>query len=151
RSRRILPPRVPDWVRESHALTAHYDFKWEDGTYLHTFADIPKLYRRTAQEGVTHLFLAGWFTGGFDHLYPEFFPDLQLGTVMDFIDALRTVRDAGGRTTLYINASLFGRASRFHSTLGQAWAAKDPRGASVDRTFFGRAFTVSCRGEVGYR
>lgn len=150
-SQRFLPPRVPKWVRESHALTAHYDFKWADGTFHHTFSDIPQLYRRSAREGIGHLFLAGWFTGGFDHMYPEFFPDMELGTVMDFIDAVRTVCSEGGRVTFYINGSLFGRSSRYFDTLGRAWAAKDPEGKPVDRHFFGNDFVLSCRGVPQYQ
>lgn len=149
--RRFLPPRVPDWVRTSHALTAHYDFKWEDGTHHHTFADIPELYRRTAREGITHLFMAGWFVGGFDHMYPEFYPDLELGTVMDFIDAVRTVREEGGKATFYINATLFGRASRYFPTLGEEWAVRGPDGKTVDWTFFGQKFVTTCRGSKGYQ
>jgi hypothetical protein len=147
----MLPPRVPRWVRESHALTAHYDFKWQDGTFTHTFADIPELYRRTAKEGIDHLFMAGWFTGGFDHMYPEFFPDLQLGTVMDFIEAVRTVRSTGGKSTFYINASLFGKASHYHPTLGMDWAVKGPDGEPIERKFFDGHFTINCRGVHAYQ
>lgn len=150
-SQRFLPPRVPKWVRESHALTAHYDFKWADGTFHHTFADIRALYRRTANEGIDHLFLAGWFTGGFDHMYPEFFPDLELGTVMDFIDAVRTVQGEGGRTTFYINGSLFGRASRYFDTMGRAWAVKDRDGKPIDQRYFGNDFVITCRGVPQYQ
>ncbi len=149
--RLFLPPRVPAWVRESHALTAHYDFKWQDGTFTHTFADIPHLYRRTAQEGIKHLFLAGWSTGGFDKLYPEYFPDLQLGTVMDFIRSIRTVRREGGFVTLYINTALFGQRSRFCDTLGRAWATKGRHGEMLHRHFFAEDFTVNCRGVRAYQ
>jgi hypothetical protein len=147
----LLPPRVPAWVRESHALTAHYDFKWQDGTFTHTFADIPELYRRTAKEGINHLFMAGWFTGGFDHMYPEFYPDLQLGTIMDFIEAVRSVRSTGGKSTFYINASLFGKASHYHPTLGMDWAVKGLDGAPIERKFFDGYFTVNCRGVHAYQ
>lgn len=145
------PPRVPRWVRESHALTAHYDFKWGDGTHTHTFADIPALWQRSAAEGIHHLLLAGWFTGGFDHMYPEFYPDLDLGTVMDFVDATRAVTSAGGKVTYYINTSLFGKASRYFDSLGRAWAVKGSDGELVPRRFFGHDFVVACRGAAGYR
>ena len=135
---------------ESHALTAHYDFKWQDGTFTHTFKDIPELYKRTAQEGIDHLFMAGWFTGGFDHMYPEFYPDLQLGTVMDFIDAVRSVRRRR-KCTFYINASLFGKASHYHPTLGMDWAVKGPDGEPIERKFFAGYFTINCRGVHAYQ
>ncbi len=147
----LLPPRVPGWVRDSNALIAHYDFRWQDGTYTHNFHDIPAICRRAAEGGVSHVLMVGWFTGGFDNMYPEFYPDLHLGTVMDFIDAVRTVRQAGGKPSFYINASLFGKTSSYHETLGAAWAVKDPQGRPVDRHFFDRDFTVNCRGVQGYR
>lgn len=149
--RRFARPPVPDWVRASHALMAHYDFKWQDGTFTHTFADIPALYNRAAADGITHLFLAGWSTGGFDHMYPEYYPDLTLGTVMDFLNGIRTVREQGGKVTLYINTALFGMASQYHATLGMAWAAKAADGSPYQRHFFHKDFTVSCRGARGYQ
>ncbi|MBE3583574.1 MAG: hypothetical protein IMX01_05610 [Limnochordaceae bacterium] len=157
RYRRYARPRLgvrrprPAWLEHSDSLMAHYDFKWQDGTHVHTFADLVPLYQRAQTDGVNHLFVAGWSSGGFDHLYPEYYPDLELGTVMDFVDGVRTIRQAGGQVTFYTNAALFGTDSQYHPTLGQAWAVRQADGSPVQLHFFQKDFTVNCRGAAGYQ
>lgn len=146
-----LPSRRPAWLEHSDSLIAHYDFKWQDGTFTHTFRDLYPLYERAKSEGLGHLFIAGWSSGGFDHLYPEYYPDLSLGTVMDFIDGVRRIRRSGGQVTFYINAALFGTDSHYHPTLGAAWSVRSENGEPVRLHFFQKDFTVNCRGADGYR
>ncbi|MBE3578015.1 MAG: hypothetical protein IMX00_10055 [Limnochordales bacterium] len=146
-----LPSRRPEWLEHSDSLMAHYDFKWQDGSFTHTFADLYPLYQRAEADGVGHLFVAGWSSGGFDHLYPEYYPDLSLGTVMDFVDGVRQIRKSGGQVTFYINAALFGTDSHYHPTLGEQWAVRKEDGTTEQRHFFDKDFTVNCRGAAGYQ
>lgn len=146
-----LPSRRPAWLDHSDSLMAHYDFKWQDGSFTHTFADLYPLYQRAEAEGVGHLFVAGWSSGGFDHLYPEYYPDLSLGTVMDFLDGVRQIRRSGGQVTFYTNAALFGTDSHYHPTLGERWAVRNHDLSPVRLHFFNKDFTVNCRGVAGYQ
>ena len=149
--RHMQPPRVPAWLRRRHALMAHYDFKWQDGTICHDFADIPMLYERAAADGIDHLFLAGWSSGGFDKLYPEYYPDLGLGTMLDFARGIEYIRSEGGFVTLYINAALFGQSSQYAATMGRRWGVRNRDGSLVERRFFNEDFYVSCRGVADYQ
>jgi hypothetical protein len=149
--RHMQPPRVPAWFRRRHALMAHYDFKWQDGTICHDFADIPMLYDRATAEGIDHLFLAGWSSGGFDKLYPEFYPDLELGTMLDFARGINYARRAGGFVTLYINTALFGQSSQYADRLGRRWAVRNRDGSLLQRHFFDEDFYVHCRGVPAYQ
>jgi hypothetical protein len=149
--RHMQSPRVPAWFRRRHALMAHYDFKWQDGTICHDFADIPMLYDRAAADGVDHLFLAGWSSGGFDKLYPEYYPDLELGTMLDFARGIEYIRNKAGFVTLYINAALFGKSSQYADTMGQRWAVRKRDGSLLQLHFFDEDFYVSCRGVAAYQ
>ena len=96
-------------------------------------ADIPALYEAGRRWGVRHMFIAGWNRTGFDSFYPEYYPDMELGSAMAFRRAIEGVRAAGGFTTLYINARIFDEKSDFHATLGERMGVRDEKGTPVPR------------------
>ena len=96
---------VPSWAKNSVAMTAHYDFKLQDGTYNHTFKDIPQLALDSKSMGVDHMLLTGWHQDGFDNGYPLYYPDSDLGTEKEFIDGIRQAKEMGVHISLYENSS----------------------------------------------
>ena len=77
-------PRDHGWFGDSIAVCAHYDFKYQNGGVVHTFADIPVLMADTASEqGGDHLLISGWHTDGFDNGFPDYRADPELGSADD--------------------------------------------------------------------
>lgn len=98
---------VPSWAKNSVALTAHYDFKLQDGTWFHTFKDIPQLARDSLSMGVDHMLLTGWNQDGFDNGYPLYYPDSDLGTEEEFIQGIKEAKEIGVHISLYENSQLY--------------------------------------------
>ena len=73
---------TPAFLQDEYALNQCYNFK-RGGVVEHTFRDIPALYGAGEAWGVRHLFMAGWNRTGFDSFYPEYYPDMELGSAME--------------------------------------------------------------------
>ncbi|MBE3575756.1 MAG: hypothetical protein IMW99_09975 [Firmicutes bacterium] len=145
-----IRPVAGDLALES-ALAPHYNFKTAKGI-SHRFRDIPKLFERARAEGIRHFMIAGWNRGGFDHDYPEYHPDMELGSCLDLERGCDYVESHGGMVTFYINARIFDTGSDFFKPLGEEWAAKDHTGAWTRESYGGpRVFAVMCPGAPGWR
>ena len=133
----------PDFLAHEYALNQCYNFK-RSNTIENTFSNIPAMFQKGAEWGVKHMFIASWNRNGFDSQYPEYFPDMELGTPMEFADGIQFVRDSGGFTTLYINARIFDIKSDFHKSLGVKMAMKDVDGNALYEEYGPEKFTVCC-------
>lgn len=143
--------RPPDELAAQAALYPHYDFKNHRGI-TYRFADIPRLYDAARAEGIKHFFIAAWNRGGFDTDYPEYQPDMDLGSNLDLEKGCRYIADQGGFVTFYVNARIFDTCSRFFPTLGRAWAIQDHRGVLTNEQYDGTSvFGVMCPGAPGWR
>lgn len=137
----------PAFLKEEAALHQCYNFK-HSGKITRRFADIPNIYKAGAEWGVRHLFIASWNRTGFDSSYPEYYPDMELGSAMQFRRGLLDVQKNGGFSTLYINARIFDITSDFHDTVGQAMAIRTPRGETIEEVYGPAHFTVNCPGDA---
>ena len=52
------------------------------------------------------MFIASWNRTGFDSYYPEYYPDMELGTALDFRRGIDALNERGGFATLYVNARI---------------------------------------------
>lgn len=138
---------VPEWVFEENGLLVHYDFKFQSGEIRHRFTDIPKLYEMAKEAGFKHLYVSAWNEGGFDTLYPQFFPDLELGTIRDLKKAISDVKADGGKISFYINTRIFNHRSEFYQTLGKKWAAKTIDGNEYIERYGKETFSTMCAKE----
>ena len=134
---------VPDFLKDEYALNQCYNFK-RNGGIEHTFKDIPDMFHAGMEWGVRHMFIASWNRTGFDSNYPEYYPDMELGTGMEFARGLEYVRENGGFSTLYINARIFEKSSCFHQTLGEKMAIRNLDGTTINETYGPVHFTVNC-------
>lgn len=133
---------APDFKEES-ALCPRYDFRY--GSQIkHRFSEIPQMYDEAKKEGITHFFMAGWNRQGFDNNYPEFIPDMELGSSLELAQGIRYIREHGGMATFYINVRLFDVKSDYYSSLGQKWAIKDHQDRETIETYGPRSFTILC-------
>lgn len=140
----------PAYLQDEYALNQCYNFK-RNGRIEHVFGDIPQMYETGAQWGARHMFIAGWNRTGFDSFYPEYYPDMELGSAMEFRRGLEYIRDHGGMSTLYINARIFDRKSDFHSTLGEKMAIRTETGEMYSETYGVEHFTVNCPSDKLWR
>ena len=96
----------PEWFEKSAGLVAHYDFKYQGGGVVHRFRDIPELLLQARDMGMNHLLLSGWNFDGFDHGFPQYWPDPELGSEQELREAVHKVREMGGHLAFYINSRL---------------------------------------------
>lgn len=135
----------PDYLDDQYALNQCYNFKRQGKAPENTFADIPRMYEYgKSRIGANHMFLASWNRGGFDTDYPEYYPDMDLGTGMDFFRGLRYIKEHGGISTLYINARIFDKEGLYHGTVGKRMAMLNYDGNAYEETYGTKTFTVSC-------
>ena len=97
----------PVWARTSPALSAHYDFKYQEGNHYHEFKDIEQMAKDSKAMGVDHMIFAGWNQDGFDNGYPNYVPDKDCGTEQEFIDGIKKAKDLGVHVSLYENSQLY--------------------------------------------
>lgn len=143
----ILPlldiQRQPQFLSAESALNQCYNFK-KEGVVHHRFSDIPAMFDAGVAWGVRHMFIASWNRSGFDSCYPEYYPDMELGSAMELRRGLEYVRSKGGFTTMYINARIFDVKSDFHRSVGEQMALRDKSGGMVYETYGPEKFTVNC-------
>lgn len=96
----------PEWFEKSPGLVAHYDFKYQGQGVVHRFRDIPALLEQAREMGFNHLLCSGWNQDGFDHGFPQYWPDPELGTEEELREAVHRVREMGGHLAFYINSRL---------------------------------------------
>ncbi len=137
--------RVPDDLARESAICPRYDFK-NGQTVRNRFVDIPEMYGTAHREHINHFLISGWNRQGFDTDYPEFIPDMELGSSWQLREGCRHVRSEGGFTTFYINVRLFDTESKFFDSLGRAWAAKGLSGEITHEMYGPRTFAVLCPG-----
>lgn len=81
----------PEYLQNEYALNQCYNFK-RTGKVEHTFKDIPAMFEAGKAWGARHMFIASWNRTGFDSFYPEYYPDMELGSAMEFRRGLEYVR-----------------------------------------------------------
>jgi len=134
---------VPSDLAMESAVCPRYDFK-QNQSICHRYTEIPEMYEQARAEGITHFFISAWNRQGFDTDYPEFVPDMELGSSWNLARGCEYVRDHGGFSTFYINVRLFDLESDFFPTLGRTWAIKNHDGAMFHETYGPRMFAVIC-------
>lgn len=134
----------PDYLDDQWGLNQCYNFKRQGNIIQNTFKNIPTMYEQGKKYGLNHMFIASWNRGGFDTDYPEYYPDMDLGSAMDFVRGLEYVKQNGGIPTLYINARIFELSGDYAATVGEQMAMKDVEGNNYIETYGTKSFTVSC-------
>ncbi len=141
---------TPEFLKNEYALNQCYNFK-RSGVIENRFRDIPRMYEAGEKWGVRHMFIASWNRTGFDSFYPEYYPDMELGSAMEFRRGLESIREHGGFSTLYINARIFDVKSDFHRLVGEKMAIRNENGDMLYETYGPERFTVSCPSDALWR
>ncbi len=141
---------TPKFLDDQYALNQCYNFK-RSGNIDNYFKDIPKLYETGKSWGVNHMLIASWNRSGFDSFYPEYYPDMELGSAMEFVRGLEYIRDNEGFSTLYINARIFDIKSDFHKNVGEKMAMRNYDNSMYYETYGTEKFTVNCPSDHYWR
>jgi hypothetical protein len=146
----ILPN--PEFLADESVLTKCYALKRE-GKVIQKYDQLPKVFDGGRKAfNSKHLFVASWNRGGFDTDYPEYQPDMDLGSPMDLWKACQQIRGKGGHITFYINSRIFDTSSSYYKTQGNHWAIKDETGKTREEHYdWVRNFSVSCPAESGWQ
>ena len=91
----------PKYLDDEWGLNQCYNFKRQGNIIQNKFKDILKMFLTGKELGLKHMFLASWNRGGFDTDYPEYYPDMDLGSAMDLLEAYNFVRIMENSNTLY--------------------------------------------------
>jgi len=141
----VAPAANPSPLDDEFSLNQCYQFKRDGGTIYNRFAQIPALFEAGRREfQARHIFIASWNRSGFDWDYPEYHPDMELGSPVDLASACREVHSHGGLVTFYINARIFDTESDYFPTLGRRWAIKGQDGSLRVEQYGPRKFSVCC-------
>lgn len=143
--RYIKMPENPKYLDNEYTVMNMYKFRREGQVY-YRFEDIPELFDIAKSYGINHFFMAGWNRQGFDQNYPEYYPDLELGTSMDLYNGVKYINEKGGVPTFYINARIFDIHSDYFDTMGKRLAIKLNDGRMINEQYGEYKFTVSCPG-----
>lgn len=146
----LLFDNNPSLLKDEYVLNQCYNFK-KDGRLHNKFDKIPELFDKGKEYGMRHMFIASWNRKGFDCNYPEYYPDMDLGTSMDLYNGCKYVNENGGFVTFYINARIFDMDSDFFPTLGQAMAIKDENGKLENEKYGPVEFAVMCPSDKGWQ
>ena len=141
----VMPmPKHPAFLDDEYVLNQCYNFK-RDGVIFNRFRDIPRMYEDgRARFGARHVFIASWNRKGFDQNYPEYYPDMELGTAWELAEGCKYVNEHGGFVTFYINSRIFEKTSDYFGSLGVKWAIKDENGEMVHESYGPHNFVVLC-------
>jgi hypothetical protein len=137
-------PENPDYLRNEFVLNQCYNFK-RDGIIFNKFKDIPKMYKDGVSEyDAHHMFIASWNRKGFDQNYPEYYPDMELGTPWQLYEGCKYVNEHDGFVTFYINSRIFDIYSDYFTNIGRKWAIKDQVGDMIHEQYGPHKFVVMC-------
>ncbi|HEX7713341.1 MAG TPA: DUF6259 domain-containing protein [Bacillota bacterium] len=139
---RVYPEFAEDLLTQS-VLCPRYDFRRNEGIF-HKFKEIPAMYDEARADGINHFLIAGWNRQGFDSNYPEYFPDMELGSPLDLARGVEYINAHGGMVTFYVNVRIFDIHSDYFPTLGTEWALKDEQGKWIKETYGPPSFAVMC-------
>lgn len=146
----IKMPITPKYLAYDSALCPRYDLK-NGGVVLHKYNEIPEMFDQALAEGIDHLFVSAWNRSGFDTDYPEYVPDMELGSSWELAEGCRSIRQRNGKCSFYINVRLFDLESDYYERLGRHWALKDYRGDIYRESYGPRSFAVLCPGNNQWR
>ncbi len=134
----------PGFLKSESVLNQCYNFK-RNGVIQNRFADIPRMFDEGMDTyGMRHMFIASWNRSGFDQDYPEYHPDMELGSCMELAEGCDYVNRRGGFVTFYINSRIFHIKSDFFERLGIPWSIKTAAGGMYHETYGPHEFVVLC-------
>jgi len=134
----------PYYLKDEYVLNQCYNFK-RDGVIYNRFENIPSMFEEGKREfEMRHMFIAAWNRMGFDQNYPEYHPDLELGTPWELYQSCSYINQNGGFVTFYINSRIFHVKSDFFETLGGKWAIKNENGKMIFEQYGPHKFVVNC-------
>lgn len=141
----------PDDLGEEVLLSPHYNFRRFEGIG-YRFEDIPAIAKQDREEFQSrHFFVAGWNHMGFDSHYPNYNPDLELGTPLVLQRGVNSVNDSGGFVTFYINSRIMDKHSEYAGTIGEKWMLRTLEQHPIEERYGPAETFVLCPSHPAWR
>ncbi len=102
--------------------------KHQYGEILHTYADLPRLWREGAKYGIKMILLFAWWEEGMDNGYPNYLPADDLGGAEGLRAAIAEIHAEGGRVILYANGHIIDAATDYYREEGHRYTMKNIEG-----------------------
>lgn len=141
----------PEDLKHEVVVSPHYNFRRFEGIG-YRFQDIPTIAQDDRDEFQSrHFFIAGWNHMGFDSHYPNYNPDLELGTPLVLQQGVEAVNDSGGFVTFYINSRIMDKYSEYTATLGEEWMLRTMEQKPIEEVYGPAETFVLCPSNPGWR
>jgi len=146
---------APAWARNSSGWLLAI-LKQQNGEIMWDYPSLPTLCDVADQRGLDILGLFGWAHGGHDHLYPDYFPDPEMGGEKALRTALKEIRSRGKRSIIYANGQLQEIDAPFWKTQGKDLTVIKRDGTPVQQTYHKyhnappRHFGLGCLASQGW-
>lgn len=99
--------------------------KHQYGEIIHTYHDLPRIYREGAKYGIRMILLFAWWQEGMDSGYPNYQPDEELGGADALRDAIREINTLGGKVVLYANGHIIDVNTDYYRDEGWKYTMKN--------------------------
>lgn len=96
----------PAWWKNSVALAAHYDFRYQNGGIVHKYGDMGRIAKEAELIGADHILCSGWHKGGFDNGFPLYVADDELGGKDGLEKGIAAAHEMGKKVSFYINSRI---------------------------------------------
>lgn len=105
----------PAWLAGAPGIRIVF-MKHQTGRIYLRYPDLVAIWRELRDAGLADVPLVvwAWFRSGHDSGYPAYEPDPEMGGREALVEALRTIREEGGRTILYTNGVLIDRSGPYY-------------------------------------
>ncbi|MBN1877657.1 MAG: hypothetical protein JXA33_25770 [Anaerolineae bacterium] len=124
-------PEQPEWVRDFKGWL-RVILKHQYGEVLYDYSTLPSLFAEAKEVGFDTLFILGWVPGGFSRLWPEFYPDPEMGGEKGLKDAIQKIHQQGGKVLVFTSYYLADRDTDFYKQIGHRISLKNPWGSEYD-------------------
>jgi len=152
----------PRWIDEMHGWQ-RIIMKHQYGEVFYRYEDLVDCFEVGMQYGINTLLVFGWFAGGHDNGYPDYYVDDELGGEEAFREAIAEIQRRGGRVMLYANGHIMDMDTEYYQTTGRRIALKTSNGSAYQeqykfsgdgsylRTFGAKSFAGACQSTDEWR
>ncbi len=147
-------PDLPEWMTDEnegfHGWLATPMKAW--GHITCRFSDLPKIYKESVvAAGLNTLHVYGWCNDGHDTLYPNYYPNPELGTVEELKHACEEIKNIGGHIILYTNGRILDPNSEFFKSGGYKDVCIDENGKPCEEVWGPKIhYQIHCPSQTAY-
>lgn len=147
-------PDLPQWMKDDsvgfHGWLATPMKAW--GHTSCRFNELASIYKeKVAPTGLNTMHVYGWCNNGHDTLYPNYYPNPELGTADELRAACEEIKSLGGHIILYTNGRIVDPESEFFKNGGNEDVCIDENGKPYEEIWGPDIhYRVNCPSQTAY-